>query len=213
MFSGEENSSWRKWIYHFEGVPDVNGWNDATKLKWMKVRLTGRAQSVFQQLPAVRTTHYDGTKKALKERFEPSSWKGRYQSELQARRKQKSESWTDFADDLRLLNDKVFPDLQEEAKETLVLTYYLQQLDNPQLALSVRQQHPTTLDAAISAMLEMEMHVTSCPIKPIHFVANEPEEPVSLVTSENKIVSLLESLTTWIEKLETEVTKSRGHPN
>ena len=159
-FSGEETSSWREWIYHFKSDKDVNGWNDATKLKWMKVRLTGWAQSVFQQLPTAKTRHYDGTKKALKERFEPSSWKGRYQAELQACHKQKSESWTDFADDLRLLADKVFPDLQEKAKETLVLTYYLQRLDNPQLSLSVRQQHPTTLDVAISATLEMETYVT-----------------------------------------------------
>ena len=185
-FSGEETSSWREWIYHFESVADVNGWNDMAKLKWMKVRLTGRAQSVFQRLLAATTRDYDRTKKALKERFEPSSRKGRYQAELQARRKQKSEGWTDFADDLRLLADKAFPDLQEEAKDTLVLTYYLQQLDNPQLALTVRQHHPTTLDAAISAMLEIETYVTSCPMEPIHSVVNEPEEPVSLVTSESK---------------------------
>ena len=56
-----------------DSVADVNGWNDTAKLEWMKVRLTGRAQSVFQRLPAATTRDYDGTKKALKEGFEPTA--------------------------------------------------------------------------------------------------------------------------------------------
>jgi hypothetical protein len=49
----------------------------------------------------------------LGERFEPTTRKIRYQAELQARRKKKSESWVDLVDDLQLLADKAYPDLED----------------------------------------------------------------------------------------------------
>ena len=68
-FSGE--GSWESWLYHFESVADVNDWDDGKKLKWLKVRLTGKAQTAFQRLP-------EEAKKALQERFEPKSRQSRF---------------------------------------------------------------------------------------------------------------------------------------
>ena len=45
-FNGE--GSWEQWNYHFDNVAAVNGWDEGDKLKWMKVRLTGRVQTAFQ---------------------------------------------------------------------------------------------------------------------------------------------------------------------
>ena len=45
-FSGE--GSWESWLYHFENVVDMIDWDDGKKLKWLKVRLTGKAQTAFQ---------------------------------------------------------------------------------------------------------------------------------------------------------------------
>ena len=47
-YSGE--GSWSQWQYHFQNVVAVNDWSEEAQLKWPKVRLTGRAQSVFQHL-------------------------------------------------------------------------------------------------------------------------------------------------------------------
>ena len=49
LFSGDK--SWDEWIDHFESVADVCNWDDATKLKWLRVRLGGRAGFVFRRLP------------------------------------------------------------------------------------------------------------------------------------------------------------------
>ena len=65
VFNGE--GSWGQWIFHFENVDlaAVNEWNEASCLRWMKVRLTGRTQTTFQRFPQEVATDYKRTKKAL----------------------------------------------------------------------------------------------------------------------------------------------------
>ena len=72
-YAGE--GEWSQWICHFENVAAVNGWDDDQKLLWLKVRLTGRAQTAFQRLSDIAGASYNEAKKALKERFEPASKK------------------------------------------------------------------------------------------------------------------------------------------
>ena len=89
-YSGVE--SWDEWIDHFECVADVNKWeSNAEKLKWLKVRLTGRAMKAFRQLPEATRADYKLAKKALKKRFESDSRKQFYIAELQTRRRRKGE--------------------------------------------------------------------------------------------------------------------------
>ena len=144
------------WSIHFGNVADVNEWDDEQKLKWLKVRLTGRAQKAFQRLPEASRATFNLAKAALKVRFEPESSKTRYQAEFQSRRKKTSEGWADFADDLQSLAEKAYPSLQHEARERLAINAYLQQLTQPQVAFSVKQRNPETLDDAVAATLEME---------------------------------------------------------
>ena len=40
-------SSWTDWCFHFDSVAAVNGWSDAQKLQWLRVRLTGRTQKAL----------------------------------------------------------------------------------------------------------------------------------------------------------------------
>ena len=47
-FDGDR--SWEQWSYNFANVALVNEWDDAAKLKWLKARLTGKAQIAFQRL-------------------------------------------------------------------------------------------------------------------------------------------------------------------
>ena len=141
-------------------MASVNEWDDVQKLKWLKVRLTGRAQIAFQRLPEATRNDYAAATKALKDKFEPGSRKPRYQAELQTRRKKKGESCADFAEDLRLLADKAFPEFQDGARERLALNAYLAQLDHPQVGFGVKQRSPETLDAAVTATLELEACLT-----------------------------------------------------
>ena len=52
MFSGE--GDWEDWLDHFNNVAAVNQWTAEQKLLWVKVRVTGRAQTAFKKLPEDR---------------------------------------------------------------------------------------------------------------------------------------------------------------
>ena len=64
-----------------------------------------------------------------------------------------AESWADYTEDLKILVNKAFPDLQEEARDLLAMNHFLNQLDHTQIAFSVKQSRPTK---AVAATLEME---------------------------------------------------------
>ena len=64
-FNGE--GSWDQWSYHFDNVAAVNSWNDEDKVKWLKVRLMGHAQTAFQRLPEATRADIKLAIKALKE--------------------------------------------------------------------------------------------------------------------------------------------------
>ena len=45
-YNGEASSRWDQWIVHFDSVAQINGWDDPTRLLWLQVRLTGKAQNI-----------------------------------------------------------------------------------------------------------------------------------------------------------------------
>lgn len=148
-FSGE--SGWTEWEYHFNNVAAVNNWTEVDKLKWPKVRLTGRAQVAFQRLPE---QCFDVVTLVHKLQFKPPSQKMRYQEKLQLKKK-KIGSLADLANDLHTIAERAYPDLSDKAKEMFTLNAYLPRLDNPEVAFSVKQKTPEDLDEADLATVEL----------------------------------------------------------
>ena len=73
-----------------ESVAEVNKWGGAAKLLWLRVCLTGRAQTAYKQLSEEARATYADCKKALQERFEQASKKELYLAEFQTRSKRVS---------------------------------------------------------------------------------------------------------------------------
>ena len=83
-----------------------------------------------------------------------------YVAEFRARCKKKTEDWADYADELRVLADKAYSDLQEEARERIALNHFLEHLDNLQVAFNVKQRSPKNLADAASATIELESYLS-----------------------------------------------------
>ena len=58
--------------------------------------------------------------------------------------------------------------MEEAAREQLAVNQYLQQLEHPQVAFSIKQKQPAKLDEAVSVTLEMEAYT----LKPGRVVAS-----------------------------------------
>ena len=95
-YSGE--GSWDNWIDHFESVAEVNKLDGRAKLLWIRVCLTGRAQTAFKQLSEEARATYADCIKALQKRFEPASKKELYLVEFQTWSKHANERWAAFAE-------------------------------------------------------------------------------------------------------------------
>jgi len=207
-FSGKGN--WEDWVDHFESAAAVNKWNDDAKMLWLRVRLTGRAQTAYKQLPEEARADYKKCIKGLQERFEPESKKELYLVQFQTRNKQKDEDWATFAEDLKVLARKAFPNLQVDVREQLTLTSYLAQIDSTQIGFSVRQTRPKTLDEAVAATLEMESYlVQKSRTSRVGQVNIESEETTTSTVAgvqssmQKAVMEMLAQIQTRLQKLET----------
>ena len=175
-FSGDA-ADWNEWLSHFESVAVVNKWETGgEKLKWLRVRLTGKAQTAFMKLPDAARDDYGECVKALKKRFVPDSRKDLYVAELQTRTKRREEDWASFGDSLRILSDRAYPDFEDKARERLALNQFLSQIDNPQVAFGVKQKRPGNIDEAVAATLELESYLKASGVGKSHqtnFVAQQ----------------------------------------
>ena len=80
---GGKAGGWAEWVDHFENVATVNKWaTGEEKLKWLKVRLTGKAQTAFKKLPQDVKEDYGECMKSLQRRFDPDSKRQLYVAEL-----------------------------------------------------------------------------------------------------------------------------------
>lgn len=181
IFMGEKN--WNKWADHFDSVATVNEWDDEMKLKWLRVRLTGRAAAAFRRLPETTRANFKEAVKAMQKGFEPESKKELYMAELRTRTKRRDKDWATLSDDLKLLADKAYSGLQDEARELLALNQYLSQLDSPQIAFGVRQNKPKTVDDAVLLTLEVESYLRSCKPDMIAQVGEDNNEPSVIATA------------------------------
>ncbi|KAL5481749.1 hypothetical protein EMCRGX_G021978 [Ephydatia muelleri] len=177
-YSGDRN--WTDWVEHFEAAALVNGWDEPTKLLWLPVRLTGKAQTAWRRLLPEAKQDFQAAKDALQKRFEPESKRQLYVVEFQTRKRRPDEQWSDFGDELRILADKAFPGIDEK------------------LRICCLSRDISTLDDAVSCTMEMEsyLHQETKGSK-ISVVSDVPVE------ERETLMAMIHSLSERMGKLET----------
>ena len=206
--------SWEEWLHHFECVVDVNKWEtNAKKLKWLKVRLTGRALKAFRQLPEASQRDYKDAKKALTKRFEPESRREYYIAELQTRRRKKGEIGLRTGRSSNGSRKRCTPTLTR-MREQFALTRILASIVNPQVAFSVRQWRPNTVDAVVTVAMEMESYLgpTGGHVGHVNAARSDEQgqddslEVMTVARSQDaSIMAMLQKIFERLDKLESKV--------
>ena len=97
----------------------------------------------------------------------------------------------------------MYPDLDNNARETLALNAYLGLLDNPQVAFGVKQRTPANLNAAIAATLELESYLShKAVVSSVKEESTDNGQVGAVSVSNDKLVTLVEKLIKRVEKLE-----------
>ena len=123
--------------------------------------------------------------------------------------KKRNEDWAVYGEDLKQLADKAYPDLEDAARERFAMNQYLTQLTNPQVAFSVRQAKPKTVDEAVRLTLEMESYLQ--PQRPGRISSVELEdshceaETIAAVTHKTNTDDSLRQLLRRIDGIEAEL--------
>ena len=113
------------------------------------------------------------------------------------------EGWAAFTEDLKVLANKAFPRLQDDAKEQLALSRYLGQLTNHQIAFNVRQKRPQTLDEAVSATLELESYLIPTGLPSVAGIL--PSQVVAGVRqSQDTMMDMLTKMMERLDRLESD---------
>ena len=112
--------------------------------------------------------------------------------EFQSHKKNKDEDWVTLEDELKVLASKAYPDWEDKACE-LVLNTFLNQISNPQVAFSVRQKHPETVEEAVDVTATIKMESYLGP-KTSHICQVEHGEEVEAATAVSRPDPLAELL-------------------
>ena len=117
------------------------------------------------------------------------------------------EGWAEYADELRVLADKAFPELEEQARERLALNQYLGQLDNPQVAFNMKQKRPASLIEAVSSTLEMESYLVPRPSK-VATVDIETDSVIATVQGKQDLMmDMLQGMMERLDRLEKQMCR------
>ena len=160
----------------------------------------------YTQLPHVTQQTYAEVKGALRERFKPDSKPELYKVQFESRKKQAEENWADFGDNLMVLVNKAFPNLQEEAREQLAISKYLDQLRDPQVSFEVKQRRPRKLSEAVAATIELESYLPQT--NRISRISQSEEPPMTdqtiaaIQSTQKDLFGVVQKLVERVEQLE-----------
>jgi len=101
-----------------------------------------------------------GLTRILKNRYGGKSFAEKHRIELRNRRCRPDESISKLHVDIRRLAALAFPNVERKARNSIACDHFLDALDNPDLALKIRERQPSSLDSALRIALQLEVWTT-----------------------------------------------------
>lgn len=151
VFNGSE--SWESFVQSFKSLSVSCEWDDTEKLFRLKSSLRGEAaEYVFTQLPDEFSLSYNDLVTALESRYKERRTIASYLAELESRKLGHKEKLNEYVCDIQRLVIKGFPTADALTRETIGLRYFIKGLQDPQMAVAIGMQNPTSMAMARAAV-------------------------------------------------------------
>ena len=155
-FNGADRE-WSDWVGQFEMAADVNGWDDALKLKFMALLLSGRARDIYTGLSTESRTDYIQLKEAMGKCLEPCDSADWHRANFLGRRRLHNETIREFGTALRRLISKAYPSADNSTRELFARDHFIEHVGKGDLRVNLRSAKPATLEEAINLASELEL--------------------------------------------------------
>lgn len=151
------NREWSDWVEQFEQAANVNGWDDAVKLKFMSLLLSGRARALYNGIPVEAKTNYELLKISLTKCLEPCRSDEWNRVAFTQRRRLPNETAQEFGNALRRLAVQAYPSVDDGTCDMLARDQFITHFAVGDFRISLRAAKPKTLEAAMHLAAEMEL--------------------------------------------------------
>lgn len=149
------SSNFDQYMSHFKDCAELSAWNDRTTVLILASGLRGPARNFYMSLPDKDRRHYQILVSRLAARFGGSKHSSLWLNKLENRRRNKGESISSLADDLRQLCQKAYVDFDHAAQERLALNQ-LYKLVSTEMQCRCLDQNCQTLNDAVSVIERYE---------------------------------------------------------
>ena len=149
-------TSWADYLVQFNIAARLNSWDDSQKAMELATSLEGNARAILADLSPDQQLNFEALVCKLTQRFEPEGQLGIYQSQLQSRKRKRSESIPELIQEISRLVRKAYPAADEQTRSYMAVSSFISALGNEAQELFVYQKDPKNLEEAGRAALSFE---------------------------------------------------------
>ena len=106
---------WEQYISHFEDCAELGNWLEKEKVLTLAAKLKGQARMFYTSLPSSDKRSYRQLVARLEHRFGSARQQSRWMSKLPIRTRNPGETIAAFGDDLLLMAQKAYSNLDSDA--------------------------------------------------------------------------------------------------
>ena len=216
IYKGDIDEEWEDWLEHFNACAEINCWDEATKCRFMGVRLKNNAYKFYKELEAAVKTNCTDLSETLEKRFKTVSQMQYYKTKFQGVAQTAGESLLDLGNKIRTLSRKAYPNLEAKLRDELARDQFVRSLTDVEMTLKLRHQIPGTLDDAIRIAIDwqtVEQDVRKAKDLKIEKEKSSEACCASMQPQDSSLHSMMKELLTFMKEDREESRKYRVTSN
>ena len=168
IFDGTVSAHFRPWLIQFEAIARHQCWTSGEKVVRLVASLTGPAANMLIGMTMGQLDDYAFLAARLSRRYDPPEREEAHRAELCARTRRCNESADEFADNLKNLAQRAYPNADQNMLDNLVVERFREGHNNIELKKHLCLYPSTGLQDLIGACVRFETHVElgACSYKP-----------------------------------------------